>query len=916
MDGPKDNNNHGDGGPSNKIGLAYLRSLPFSGQAIDWSERDLYLQLGDDDWAAKAEGRLPDENGWKAVEGSLCRTLWTVTKQTRDRVLEGEPDEDGEVDVPLHARTIVRERILRTPSTPIFRFTNPERVTVPQDESQVGPDGQPLPRDITAFHSIRVLDLEEQDGKPADRVFLFTNGLNETKGMELFQRLSGWLLNETKGMGQKAVCIVHPFPGHLTRYAAPSGQTETPLNRYLDDSLELFRHYAKYMVESQWLMSMLVPRDEYACFSGSRLTGTKPRIGRSRSDSLELANQIRGDWTRIQSASRPHELGFDKPKTPTPASFKVSIDAIREAVGRTTTVTGVPTSGTPERPEIHLLGYSLGGFVAQSMFNLWPYAIASCTTLCSGGALRNLSLTSFAHPEEWQTLLHSLRYRLDTELHSDTFRTDRGHIFGVRERFAEDLLRTFYEVFEQESRPTYQTRMSEYFSRFLFVIGGNDPIVQPRSVLDAMPSEGANVVEIAGMSHFISTELASANSEETEQRSFWFPEVASLISRWAVQTEHLRTRSVAAGWRVPIDEQEIPDGSEGSAKTWRWAHTDDELYPEASSGKPINLRRGDQVLVDLRRDHDLALGEFDATLNQLATNAKNTKGFLLVSQNSVPTWMQSSDHWTRRAKSLNHSEENIRSYLNRVADRRDALIAAGKGVVVLAPEAELQATTEGGTNDRRSGLWSADPSSEVILGETLDLWRRSDEAITAAMARGFSKRWAIDRSLAYPAVRGFTPGLLAKTSTVPMGLGFEIDDAQAQAFVKRGRFISNRIDACHVTRLPECWVYLRLPPTVAYEDPIWNANWDADPESTADDLRPYVLTWFITSLANNSKLIKEMLDENSLAVVARSQARNNPRYRGRVVADPDGVQAVLRHLAAGFFLSLPFGYQTTGPDGG
>ena len=173
---------------------------------------------------------------------------------------------------------------------------------------------------------------------------------------------------------------------------------------------------------------------------------------------------------------------------------------------------------------------SLGGFVAQSVFMAWPFAVSSCTTICAGGSLRELAPTAFAHPEEWQTLLHSLRYELDAAMTDGRLARTATLLLALKCSSTVIFERVFYEIFEQEYRGSYQTRVSEYNRRLLFVVGGNDPIVRPRSVLDAAPPEGINLIEIAGLSHFL--EHKHAPSEERAQREYWLPEIAEVISRF------------------------------------------------------------------------------------------------------------------------------------------------------------------------------------------------------------------------------------------------------------------------------------------------------------------------------------------------------------------------------------------------
>ena len=76
---------------------------------------------------------------------------------------------------------------------------------------------------------------------------------------EFFYKFAADIIRESELRGERAICIIRPFPGHLTRYSTNPRFAESPLEHYLDDSLELFRHYLRYMVETQWLLSALAP---------------------------------------------------------------------------------------------------------------------------------------------------------------------------------------------------------------------------------------------------------------------------------------------------------------------------------------------------------------------------------------------------------------------------------------------------------------------------------------------------------------------------------------------------------------------------------------------------------------------------------------------------------------------------------
>ena len=155
-----------------------------------------------------------------------------------------------------------------------------------------------------------------------------------------------------------------------------------------------------------------------------------------------------------------------------------------------------------------------------------------------GGAIRALSPTAFANPEEWQAVLHTLRPELEQSMLRGRISRQRGRITGMRRRTIPYFQRIFDQVFLQEDKASYEARLAEYGTRMLFIGGGNDPIVKPKEILDASPAEGITMLSIANLTHFLDTEPRS--DRESEQREFWLPEAAGLIARAAERAGDLR----------------------------------------------------------------------------------------------------------------------------------------------------------------------------------------------------------------------------------------------------------------------------------------------------------------------------------------------------------------------------------------
>src|SRR5262249_29037619 len=162
------------------------------------------------------------------------------------------------------------------------------------------------------------------------------------------------------------------------------------------------------------------------------------------------------------------------------------------------------------------------------------FAINSCTTICSGGALQDIRPIKFAHEEEWRTVTNGLKYelasgmlegRIDLEVLNDPPQDPRDatakRVCGIPLLSFSSFFRIFNDVFLQDSKGSYQARVLEFAPRLLFVVGGNDPIVTTKSVLEASPREGINMIEIANLSHFVSIERG-------EWKDFWLPEICRL----------------------------------------------------------------------------------------------------------------------------------------------------------------------------------------------------------------------------------------------------------------------------------------------------------------------------------------------------------------------------------------------------
>src|SRR6185369_10837278 len=176
-------------------------------------------------------------------------------------------------------------------------------------------------------------------------------------------------------------CLICPFPAHLTRYPMVGKYAEKPLQRFITDPSDLFRQYLRFMVEMQWLLSALVPFSDYPVASGVPLLAKSDQSAGGRCDTDLLSHAIYEAWTSIYDyAQRGRRISDD--------DVHQSVATIRELIGWHHSPTRLVDRDEHTRldpPQIHVVGYSLGGYLAQSVFFTWPFAVGSCSTVCSGG---------------------------------------------------------------------------------------------------------------------------------------------------------------------------------------------------------------------------------------------------------------------------------------------------------------------------------------------------------------------------------------------------------------------------------------------------------------------------------------------------------------------------------------------------
>ena len=286
-------------------------------------------------------------------------------------------------------------------------------------------------------------------------------------------------------------------------------------------------------------------------------------------------------------------------------------------------------------PSIHVIGYSLGGFVAQSVFFSWPFAIASCTYFCSGGALREIKPKEFAHPEEWQTVMYTLRFELESSMMQKRLllKGRKRKVAGIAPHDFSYFYRLFHEVFLQEFPGTYRSKVSEYLRRLLFVVGGSDPIVSTNSVLKASPEEGINLIQVANLGHFV-------RHPYPDWQDFWLPKIAYVVKEFSKRGEDHLSKTLHDNWlrKTRTENNEYVSG-----------HVDD-----------MGAHRSP------RTDKALASRDFQKELREMVEMLKGG-GWLFLLRNDIPLALQGKQRLRRGM--LHHEDAHIHKYLDGLRDR-------------------------------------------------------------------------------------------------------------------------------------------------------------------------------------------------------------------------------------------------------
>jgi pimeloyl-ACP methyl ester carboxylesterase len=789
---------------------------------IQPSERDQALDLHSRDWGSKLD------DAWERV-GDSDRRHFVRRIKVRDRKGKGQH---------------LLDHIVRFPSAPIYGINRKHDYSY---EFAQRPN----------MHTLRVL--MRPGNEPVERLFILHNGLNEADDLRFYYRLADWIFTENPSGGHrgKAACVIVPFAGHLMHAPFHGPFSQTPLSRYLGDAGELFRQFLRYMVQMRWLLSVVAnPGVEQWRVGGGIVSAETPD---------KLPDALGEEWEQLFEAS--WKLLSKQPQTKTKRNqsrekaemvgIPVESEDLRSIVAVLRAVLGRDLAAKSGALPTHVIGYSLGGFLAQSVFFAWPQFVSSCTTICSGGAIAALSPTAFAHKEEWQAVLHALHGELeDAMLVGRLSRTKKNTVAGLPVGQFGYFKRVFDQVFLQEDRGSYGERLSEYSSRMLFVSGGEDPIVKPQNVLDASPREGINMLSVANLTHFLGLDPRGADREqEVAQREFWLPEVGRLITRAAIRSEQLVAH-----------ELEVATGHR--------------------SGPLKKLGKRKRPTARPRSPEELSGPRFETAVDWALEAVEEQRGWLIISRNALPTALLDPACFTMWGKALHHHDASVQRYAMGLRRRAEALERCRDRVTLLLPSRLEDWFVSG------SPLF--DPQSDTPSGRFMELRDRQQ------LLDDFMVRWA-------GCIREFTAGPINERLD---GSGLDNSLLISALSTWQGVEASELI----VTHLPDVWI--GVPGRGKH--PLSLAQSTSREEAEQDVLRwvaRLVAHMPTPSERQNGQpnqpkdsvgaSLQADLDRERLRIVHVSDAELNPRYRGRSETSRGAAARLLAQLAAGLLRSVP-----------
>lgn len=781
------------------------------------------------------------------------------------------------------------EYLVRFPSAPIYRINR-------KPSYQVSLQGL----NAHTFRFIkRVSKGEEHKRQKISRIFIMHNGLDETDNFQNYYELARELIDEDPS----TACIIRPMPGHLTRFPFDPRFSESPLERYIDDPTDLFRQYLKFMVETQWLLSILVPLKDYRTAPGLTLIGEESEnyqletqqsdstAGKGRDSAEFLAKRICHKWELLYGASVNRERLTGEPpaypKPESPISHKVNAEFIQSSINTIRDLIDWKPCGIeydkldakaappPLCPSLHVIGYSLGGYLAQSVFFSWPHAVSSCVTINSGGRLKDLAPSVFAHEEEWNSVMHAIRDELANAMISDRLREDDSEnsgkitIAGIPKSEFLFFEKIFDEVFVQDHRSSYRSRVSEFTNRLLFVLGGDDPIVKTQSVIDASPREGINLIQIAKLSHFLHKKAAPEDWE-----NFWRPQVCRLAVEFAKRSDLLLSRVL---------------------KKCQW---------QKGLTRPKFLLEGEELAKKLKgpdegEDQHLSSKEFQIEFHKLI-KIFSENGWLFSFRNTIPATLSGDNLLHKRGVEVHYEDELIRTYVSALISWQATKKCnkVRRNMTVVVPEQLEQWISD--QDPENSSLWAefhstwtSDPNNIVLYLCNAD--DKSDNELDTAVRVGksFLAHQKVVRKDKQEMINFYEQNGYDRAQTQESDEPVRLKYAYPN---KKGFKISNT--------LADVWIAFSQKGKQELMNYVGSLQKPLSRAQFENAFKALAMK-FAKNDGEAEKKLEDWLKDEHIIIIKMSSAKSNPRFRGtRIMALSKAIKEIV-HCALSFYRSKP-----------
>lgn len=494
-----------------------------------------------------------------------------------------------------------------------------------------------------------------------------------------------------------SACIIRPFPGHLTRHPHTSPYFKLPMAHYLEDAAELYRQFLRHMVETQWLLSSIVPFEDIPLKTGLDLLARG-----KRKNPFDVATAITEAWNNLNKTDTDALVKAGVPPNVPPPTLDIGIltnqiaRLRKEVYWKLADENWHQTNNTTEalyRPlSINAVGYSMGGFVAQATMFTWPQLVASCTMLASGGSLSDVQ-APFVHEQEWLYVLDRLLPDLENPAiagqipvysSENTSMADKrtpDKIYGLPRGYYSAFRRAFDQIFMQRSvrRREYTAWLEEFHESLLFVLGGRDPVVKVANVIETAPPSGLNVMEVAGLKHEL-------HDRQREWQKFWLPRIVTRnIEHFARRREKAHYKTLKTYWTHQKQEVKKNDI--------------DSSYDTKSDKELLKAGRKEMSLSKLEDELALAIKWMYGVGSISSASERPTLGdyapFLVIARNRVPCELFSEEAFLQKYGIVQHySEKGVIDAENSRCDRRRSLMKMDDRLLVILPSNYIDRETQ------------------------------------------------------------------------------------------------------------------------------------------------------------------------------------------------------------------------------